>query len=91
MGVTGSIDFFHAIAGLLVGLLVGLTGVGGGSLMTPLLVLLFGVSAKTAVGTDLLFAAVTKIAGSAVHGSREGTPMRKTSSAGDQKVTKSSP
>lgn len=71
MGVTGSIDIFHAIAGLLVGTLVGLTGVGGGSLMTPLLVLLFGVSAKTAVGTDLLFAAITKIAGSAVHGSRE--------------------
>ncbi|QGP78943.1 sulfite exporter TauE/SafE family protein [Sphingobium sp. CAP-1] len=67
----GSIDFFHAIAGLLVGTLVGLTGVGGGSLMTPLLVLIFGVSAKTAVGTDLLFAAITKIAGSAVHGSRE--------------------
>ncbi|KMS52868.1 membrane protein [Novosphingobium barchaimii LL02] len=71
MGVTGSIDIFHAVAGLLVGVLVGLTGVGGGSLMTPLLVLLFGVSAKTAVGTDLLFAAITKIAGSAVHGSRE--------------------
>ncbi|HUD30579.1 MAG TPA: sulfite exporter TauE/SafE family protein [Novosphingobium sp.] len=71
MGVTGSIDIFHAVAGLLVGTLVGLTGVGGGSLMTPLLVLMFGVSAKTAVGTDLLFAAITKIAGSAVHGSRE--------------------
>ncbi|EJL33182.1 sulfite exporter TauE/SafE family protein [Novosphingobium sp. AP12] len=71
MGVTESIDVFHAIAGLLVGTLVGLTGVGGGSLMTPLLVLMFGVSAKTAVGTDLLFAAITKIAGSAVHGSRE--------------------
>jgi uncharacterized membrane protein YfcA len=71
MGAAGSIDGFHAVAGLLVGTLVGLTGVGGGSLMTPLLVLLFGVSAKTAVGTDLLFAAMTKIAGSAVHGSRE--------------------
>ncbi|KQM21865.1 sulfite exporter TauE/SafE family protein [Novosphingobium sp. Leaf2] len=69
--MTGSIDVFHAVAGLLVGVLVGLTGVGGGSLMTPLLVLLFGVSAKTAVGTDLLFAAITKIAGSVVHGSRE--------------------
>lgn len=71
MGVAGSIDMFHAIAGLMVGTLVGLTGVGGGSLMTPLLVLLFGVNASTAVGTDLLFAAITKIAGSAVHGSRE--------------------
>ncbi|MYL96677.1 TSUP family transporter [Novosphingobium sp. FGD1] len=71
MVVMGSIDILHAAAGLLVGALVGLTGVGGGSLMTPLLVLMFGVSAKTAVGTDLLFAAITKIAGSTVHGSRE--------------------
>lgn len=63
-------DYLHAIAGLLVGLLVGLTGVGGGSLMTPLLVLLFGVSPSTAVGTDLLFAATTKIAGTLVHGVR---------------------
>ncbi len=64
-------DVLHAIAGLLVGVLVGLTGVGGGSLMTPLLVLMFGVNPKTAVGTDLLYAAVTKIFGSAVHGWRE--------------------
>lgn len=61
-------DILHAVAGLLVGFLVGLTGVGGGSLMTPLLVLLFGISPTTAVGTDLLFAATTKIAGSLVHG-----------------------
>lgn len=71
MSLMGSIDIFHAIAGLLVGVLVGVTGVGGGSLMTPLLVLMFGVSAKTAVGTDLLFAALTKIVGSAVHGKRD--------------------
>jgi len=71
MSVLGSIDLFHAVAGLLVGVLVGVTGVGGGSLMTPLLVLMFGVSAKTAVGTDLLFAALTKIVGSAVHGKRD--------------------
>jgi uncharacterized membrane protein YfcA len=64
------LDGLHALAGLLVGFLVGLTGVGGGSLMTPLLVLLFGVSPATAVGTDLLFAASTKIAGSLVHGAR---------------------
>ncbi|WP_353228571.1 sulfite exporter TauE/SafE family protein [Novosphingobium sp.] len=63
-------DVLHAIAGLLVGFLVGLTGVGGGSLMTPLLVLMFGVSPATAVGTDLLFASTTKIAGSLVHGWR---------------------
>jgi hypothetical protein len=48
--------------------LVGLTGVGGGSLMTPLLILLFGIHPATAVGTDLLYAAATKTAGSAVHG-----------------------
>lgn len=64
-------DSLHGIAGLLVGVLVGLTGVGGGSLMTPILVLMFGVSPHTAVGTDLLFAATTKIAGSAVHHSNE--------------------
>lgn len=64
-------DALHAILGLLVGVLVGLTGVGGGSLMTPLLVLFVGVNPKTAVGTDLLYAAITKIAGSAVHHSRE--------------------
>ncbi|TCM22074.1 hypothetical protein EDF56_101754 [Novosphingobium sp. PhB165] len=69
--MTHPLDMMHAIAGLLVGVLVGLTGVGGGSLMTPLLVLMFGVNPQTAVGTDLLFAAVTKICGSVVHGKRE--------------------
>jgi len=64
------LDALHALAGLLVGFLVGLTGVGGGSLMTPVLVLLFGISPTTAVGTDLLFASTTKIAGSLVHGWR---------------------
>jgi uncharacterized membrane protein YfcA len=52
----------------LVGILVGITGVGGGSLMTPLLVVLFGIHPATAVGTDLLYAAITKSAGTAVHG-----------------------
>jgi len=52
---------------LLVGTLVGLTGVGGGSLMTPLLVLLFGFHPATAVGTDLLYASVTKSVGTVVH------------------------
>jgi uncharacterized protein len=55
------------LAGLLVGALVGLTGVGGGSLMTPILVLLFGFHPATAVGTDLLYASVTKTVGTAVH------------------------
>lgn len=71
MNVIHQLDWLHAAAGMLVGMLVGLTGVGGGSLMTPLLVLLFGVSPQTAVGTDLLYAALTKITGSAVHGWRE--------------------
>ncbi len=71
MGLFAQFDMLHALAGLMVGVLVGLTGVGGGSLMTPLLVLFFGVSAQTAVGTDLLYAATTKMAGSAVHGWRE--------------------
>lgn len=52
--------FIYAAAGLFVGIMVGLTGVGGGSLMTPLLILLFGQSPAVAVGTDLVFAAVTK-------------------------------
>ena len=60
-------DFAYTIAGFSVGTIVGLTGVGGGSLMTPLLVLLFGVPPATAVGTDLLYAALTKCGGTLVH------------------------
>jgi uncharacterized membrane protein YfcA len=56
------------LSGFVVGLLVGQTGVGGGSLMTPLLVLLFGVHPATAVGTDLLYAAASKSVGTLVHG-----------------------
>ena len=67
MDLFASLDLPHALAGLLVGFLVGMTGVGGGSLMTPLLVLMFGVAPQTAVGTDLLFAALTKIVGVGVH------------------------
>lgn len=63
----GGFQTAYAVSGLLVGLLVGLTGVGGGSLMTPILVLIFGFSPATAVGTDLLFAAVTKTVGTTVH------------------------
>jgi uncharacterized protein len=58
----------YAIAGFLVGALVGMTGVGGGSLMTPILVLMFGIHPATAVGTDLLFASITKSFGTTVHG-----------------------
>jgi uncharacterized membrane protein YfcA len=60
-------DVLHAVAGLLVGLIVGMTGVGGGSLMAPALILLFGVAPTTAVGTDLWFAAITKSVGGAIH------------------------
>jgi len=60
-------DWLHAIAGLFVGLMVGLTGVGGGSLMAPILILLFGIVPATAVGTDLWFAAITKAVGGTVH------------------------
>jgi len=58
----------YILSGFLVGLLVGQTGMGGGSLMTPILVLLFGVHPAAAVGTDLLYACITKTAGTAVHG-----------------------
>lgn len=62
------IDPLYAASGFGVGVLVGMTGVGGGSLMTPLLILLFGIHPATAVGTDLLYAAATKTAGTLVHG-----------------------
>src|ERR1700743_1724466 len=60
--------YLYAAVGLLVGTMVGLTGVGGGSIMTPILMLLFGQSPSVAVGTDLLFAAATKIAATASFG-----------------------
>jgi hypothetical protein len=62
------IDPLYVASGFGVGLLVGMTGVGGGSLMTPLLIVLFGIHPSTAVGTDLLYAAATKTGGSIVHG-----------------------
>lgn len=60
-------SLLYSLSGLAVGFLVGLTGVGGGSLMTPILVLLFGVHPVSAVATDLIYAAMTKAAGTAVH------------------------
>jgi hypothetical protein len=57
-------------------MLVGMTGVGGGSLMTPILVLLFNLHPATAVGTDLLYASVTKSVGTAVHGTRKSVDWR---------------
>ena len=56
------------LSGFLVGLLVGQTGMGGGALMTPILILIFGMHPATAVGTDLLYASATKTAGTLVHG-----------------------
>ncbi len=58
----------YSIAGFITGIIVGLTGVGGGSLMTPILVLFFGVAPAAAVGTDLLYAAATKTVGTLAHG-----------------------
>ncbi len=63
-----TIEWLNAVAGFGVGVLVGLTGVGGGALMTPIMVLLFGVAPGVAVGTDLWFAAITKMVGGVVHG-----------------------
>jgi uncharacterized membrane protein YfcA len=63
-----AINPMYVLSGFVIGALVGMTGVGGGSLMTPLLVLAFGVHPTTAVGTDLLYAATTKTVGTAVHG-----------------------
>jgi uncharacterized protein len=68
MHILHSIRPAYSLSGFIVGLLVGLTGVGGGALMTPLLVILFGFPATTAVGTDLLYACITKSVGTAVHG-----------------------
>ena len=69
-------DFNYSLAGLFVGTIVGLTGVGGGSLMTPLLVLLFGIPPTIAIGTDLLYASMTKAGGAAVHGLKKAVDWR---------------
>jgi len=60
--------WLYSLAGAGVGFTVGVTGIGSGALMTPILVMLFGVSPALAVGTDLLFASVTKFFGAAMHG-----------------------
>ncbi len=67
-----TVNWINCAAGFGVGALVGLTGVGGGSLMAPIMILIFGLSPSTAVGTDLWFAATTKIVGAWIHG-KKGT------------------
>ena len=69
-------DLAHAASGFLIGLLVGVTGVGGGSLMAPLLILVFGVVPMTAVGTDLWFACATKSVGGAIHHAKQNADLR---------------
>lgn len=61
------IDTAYALAGALTGFVVGLTGIGGGALMTPILLIFFSVSPTTAIATDLWFAAITKLVGARVH------------------------
>ena len=61
-------EYGYIVAGFIVGLLVGLTGVGGGSLMTPILLLVFHIKPSVAIGTDLLFASLTKSVGIFAHG-----------------------
>jgi uncharacterized protein len=62
------VNYYFILAGFVVGFLVGLTGVGGGSLMTPILLIFFNVKAAVAVGTDLLYASITKSVGIFAHG-----------------------
>jgi uncharacterized protein len=64
------------LSGLLVGLLVGFTGVGGGSLMAPIMILFLGIAPVTAVGTDLWFAAITKLVGGSIHHARGNADLR---------------
>ncbi len=70
------LDLAYVIAGFFVGTIVGLTGVGGGSLMTPLLIFFFGVKPYMAVGTDLLFAAFTKLGGTVSFARQRIVPWR---------------
>ncbi len=66
----------YSLAGFIVGLLIGQTGMGGGALMTPTLVLLFGIPPAVAVGTDLLYASATKTVGTLVHGANHTVDWR---------------
>ncbi len=66
----------YVVSGFGVGFLVGMTGVGGGSLMTPVLILIFGIAPEKAVATDLIYASVTKTGGSLVHSLNETIDWR---------------
>jgi uncharacterized protein len=70
------VDFALIAFGLGVGILVGMTGIGGGSLMTPMLILVFGVTPVTAIGTDLAYAAVTKTVGGYKHWTQKTVDLR---------------
>src|SRR5438270_1117076 len=69
-------DLRFSLIGLLIGFLVGLTGVGGGALMTPVMILVMGVKPIIAIGTDVVYGAVTKVAGGAAH-FRQGSVNRR--------------
>jgi Sulfite exporter TauE/SafE len=71
-----TMDWLYPLSGFVVGAVVRLTGMGDGPLMTPLLILLFGVHPLTAVGTDLLYAAVTKAAGAMIHSKKGNVDWR---------------
>ncbi|HEY4942426.1 MAG TPA: sulfite exporter TauE/SafE family protein [Rhizomicrobium sp.] len=68
MSILHAVNWAYVASGFAVGFLVGMTGVGGGSLMTPLLILLFGIAPEKAVATDLIYASITKTGGSFIHG-----------------------
>jgi uncharacterized membrane protein YfcA len=70
------VDFALVAFGLGVGILVGMTGIGGGSLMTPMLILVFGVTPTTAIGSDLAYAAVTKTVGGYKHWTQKTVDFR---------------
>ncbi|MGO9171154.1 MAG: sulfite exporter TauE/SafE family protein [Rhodomicrobium sp.] len=71
-----AMDLTFPLCGFFVGALAGFTGMGGGSVMTPALILLFGIHPLSAVGTDLLFAAATKVTGARVHAYRGNVEWR---------------
>lgn len=67
MNISAMTDYYFILAGLIVGFCVGVTGVGGGSLMTPILIGVMGIPPQIAIGTDLLYASISKFCGSLVH------------------------